>query len=529
MTSNTHETNSLMKITQKALLAGVLALGACTETAVPDYNNPAESNFTELRTRAQLESQAVGLADADRRSHDFQILLDETMGRDFYRFDGAEPRYITQTLRGNLPSNTNFIGGGLFAGPYRTIRSAEFFIQAVKGAPDSLPESLGGAYSKLGDQTKSALVGYAQTWKALSYIRLIEQRDTIGIALFAGKDSLDPIRCKPNVLAYISSLLDSAATSLAAGDTAVFPFRLPSGFNGFNDAKNFRKFAEALKARNEVYRAFQSYATAGTGGAIVRTRASIDQNALNAAQAALNASFMDLSQNVAANGGTGVYHTYAAGGDYLNPNFDPSVYRINPRVVTESEGITKRLVGTDTIYSSPDTRLTRKVELNASDNCLSRSSARSCFLDKTNATNITPLPIIRNDELILLQAEVFWGKGQFAQALAIVNKLRSDALGTSYTPLALPFATEPQQLDLLREILRQKRYQLLLESPSRWIDARMFGLLGELGEERRQAGDDGIFGTADDVPGFTADKVPVFPIPLAERLARGGNLTKTCS
>lgn len=512
--STHHETKTLMKITHGALLAGIVLLGACTEPTVSDYNNPSEQDYSVIETGAQLESQAIGLADADRRSHDFQILINETIGRDFYRMDGAEPRYITQTLRANTPANSNFIGGAVFTLPYRTIRSAEFFMDAVAAAPAEIPATPGTAPVALTQAQREAATGWAQTWKAISYLRMIEQRDTVGIPIYEGPDVLAPIRFKDDVLRYISAVLDSASTNLTAAGTITMPFRVPTGMSAFDSAAAFNRFTQGLKAKNEVYRAFRLFAQTAAGAARDTTDFSgIDQAALTRAQAALNASFMNRAQ-AQINNRVGVYHTYAAGGDYLNPNFDPTIYRVNPRVVFEADSTDPVLSGTDTVrWVTADRRVEAKVELGQNNDCLARSGVRSCFLDKTNATNITPLPILRNDELVLLQAEIFWGQGNYTGALAIVNDVRQAAGLAPRTALSFvdaTFTTSGSRRALLREILKQKRYQLLNESPTRWVDMRMFGLLAEMGAER----------------GNPSTGVQILPIPLAERNARGGDLTK---
>lgn len=512
----------LTSITRGALVAGAVVLGACTETTVPDYNNPGESVYTNLSTAAQLESQAVGIIDSDRRSHDFQILLDETIARNVYRIDGSESRYITQNLRGNLATNSNFVGGSVFVGPYRTIRSAQLLIDAVgRYEDDELPVSQGGARIEFGDAEKAATVGLAQTFKALSYMRLIEQRDTIGIPLFSGLDDVNPILCKPSVLASISAILDSGYTSLTAAGGADFPFALPSGFAGFDTPESFARVNRALKAKNEVYRAFAAYAATTTP-----SRAAIDAAALTRAQEALDASFYDPAGDLV--NAEGVFHTYStAAGDYTNPNADIGVIRINPRVVREAEGATFTLVGPDTAWSSPDQRLARKVDLyvdtDGTTDCLEASDVRSCFQDKVNSSLTHPLPIIRNDELHLLQAQIHWGRAQYPQAMAIVNDVRNRAGGLA-TPLVIT-----EELPVLRAILQQKRYQLLFESAARFVDFRMYGLLAELGLERPSAGEDEEWGTEDDIEGYLATSTPVFPIPLAENLARGGDLSKTCN
>jgi hypothetical protein len=513
-TSTNHETKTLMKITHGALLAGVMLLGACSEPTIPDYNNPSESDYAVITTGAQLESQAIGLADVDRRSHDFQILINETIARDFYRMDGAEPRYITQTLRANTPSNANFIGSAIFTGPFRTIRSSDFFIRAVDAAPTEIPATPGTAPVAFTDVQRDAAKGWAQTWKAISYMRMIEERDTVGIPIYESPTVLSPIRFKDDVLRYITAVLDSASTDLTAAGAIPLPFRVPTGMQAFDSATSWNRFVQGLKAKNEVYRAFQFFASTTAGAARDTADFSgIDQAALTRAQTALNASFINLTATQI-NNRVGVYHTYAAGGDYLNPNFDPTIYRVNPRVVFEADSTDPVLSGTDTVrWVTADRRVEAKVELGQNNDCLARSSVRSCFLDKTNATNITPLPVLRNDELVLLQAEIFWGQANFAGALAIVNDVRAQAglaprSAASFGDAA--FGTSGSKRALLREILKQKRYQLLNESPTRWVDMRMFGLLAEMGDER----------------GNPSTGVQILPIPLTERIARGGVLTK---
>ncbi len=320
--------------------------------------------------------------------------------------------------------------------------------------------------------------GYAQTMKAMQYIRLIELRDTIGVPIALGRNALDPIRCKPAVLAYIGALLDSAATDLGAAGAA-FPFVLPGGFssNGaFSTPAGFLKFNRGLKARNDVYRGFVGYARAGA----------IDPAALNAAITALDASFA----SVAGNFRDGVYHTYStASGDLVNQNFDNSVYRANPKVLSEAEPSDQRL---------------SKVRQDVNE-VLRTEGVESDILFTILDGPTTPLPLLINEELVLVRAEALWGLNRDIEALAIVNAVRSRSGGFT-TPLAT--LTHPA---LLREILKQKRYSLLYESPSRAVDYRMFGLWTELGPERTTTN----FGPM------------VVPIPEAEANARGNVLTCT--
>ena len=447
-----------------ALAGIVLAAVACTDEEIPNYNNPVLPGV--VPSAAALQSQVTGIAAGDRENHAFQILIMETMGRDAYRIDGADPRYINNPLGQFNPSA--FVTNFLWNSHFRTVRSANELVSSIAGAGFSAAEKAGAR-------------GYAQTMKANQYIRLIEMRDTVGVPIALGQGALDPIRCKPAVLAYISALLDSAATDLGAAG-ATFAFELPGGFssNGtFDTPAGFLRFNRGLKGKVEVYRGFRDYARTGA----------IDAAALNAAITAIDASFA----SVAGNFRDGVYHLYStASGDLTNQNFDNSVYRANPKVLSEAE--------------TGDLRLS-KVAKDPAQN-LSTEGVSSDILFTIFDGPTSPIPLLINEELLLVRAEALWGLNRDAEALAIVNAVRSRSGGFAAPKLLASF---PTRLDLLREILKQKRYSLLYESPSRAIDYRMFGLWLELGPERTPTN----FGPR------------VIPIPEAEANARNNVLTCT--
>ena len=530
-TSRSSRAQSLMSIRNRALIAGTVLLAACTESVIPDYNNQTEAEFAVIQNQTQLQQLTVGILDVDRQVHDFQILFDETIARDIFRFDNPEPRYISEPLGPTEMSPTVFVGQSVFNGPYRAIRTAQNLITASEAAPDILPA--GTENVEYGAEDKAATRGYAQTIKALSYMRLIEQRDTLGIAIYTTPTSLNPIECKENVLEYIAAVLDSGYEDLTAG-AAEFRFDLPGGFEGFDSPETFAQFNRALKAKIAYYQAFDLYNRTGGADPGASTAGTIDAAAIAEGLEALGESFY--------NNGTsdelGVFHTYsAASGDYLNPNYNQAVYRINSRVVRESEGATFQRVGEDTLYyfvdtvaitlpngtpsvrydttfTVPDQRIRNKVQLayKASD-CLALRDVQSCLIDKVNASNTHPLPIIRNDELGLIKAQLLWGSGQYQQALDIVNAFRG-AAGLPGTLTLASFgdiSSRAGREALMKEILRQKRNQLLFESAARFVDFRMFGFLADLGKERGN------------------NPIPVFPFPNAEILARGGDTGQVCN
>lgn len=514
----TQRANRSMTIRHRAIfVAGMAAfLAACSETVVPDLNNSTESQFAVVQNRTQLQQLATGLMDVDRRTHDFQILVNETVARDVFRMDAAETRYLTQPLGATQMSNSVFIGQSVYSGPYRAIRSAQNFIGAVTAAPANLPVVTGTEATPFTANDRRAVIGYAQTIKALSYMRLIEQRDTLGIAFYTSPADINPILCKENVLASIAAILDSGYADLTAG-AEEFAFELPSGFSGFDTPETFAEFNRGLKAKVAYYQAFDLFARTGGATPAASGARTIDAAALTEAEQALAASFMvndaeDLS---------GPFYTYsAASGDYVNPNFNQNLYRINPRVLTESEGVVFTGTGNTLRFTAvPDKRLVAKADtaIGAAD-CKTVEGVNSCLVDLVNTSNTSPIALLRNDELLLLRAQLYWGRGQYQSALDIVNAFRTAAELPGTLTLAsfgggdgFDPANAADQDRLMDEILRQKRNQLLFESASRLPDFRMFGYLAKLGPERGN------------------QPIAVFPHPLQEEQARGGNLSRTCN
>ena len=105
--------------------------------------------------------------------------------------------------------------------------------------------------------------------------------------------------------------------------------------------------------------------------------------------------------------------------------------------------------------------------------------------------------------------------GDLAGAAADVNIVRRIEGGAALVPYAT-FATATAAINA---ILYEKRYSLLFEGPQRWVDLRAYGLLNSTsftlgGKSAPYLSDP-----------FTA----AFPIPQAEKDARDGNVTKTCT
>ena len=467
-----------------AFALGIVFIAACEDPARPDLNNPSVSDYSNITSVSQVSALATGMLVYDRASHTSEILRAEIIGRDAYNLPVAEPRWVSDLLGPNIdPGGFN----GTSNWPYQPIRQANIGIHGVEAAEASV----------LTDEQKNATLGFLKTFKAMAYLHAIETRDSAGAPINVDIEPTGPVaplNCEGDVLNYIAALLDSANTNLQAGGAA-FPFTLPAGFAGFDDPAGFATFNRGLAAKVYVHLGFLNYAPpGGSAGGPINT------DALNKALAALDASFIDEGASTLAALNAGPAHDYStASVDATNALFgDPAAtdFRVNPRVVDEAD--------------AGDDRVARKV---VKTDELSLSGVGSDWAFTLYPTPTTSVRILTNKELILIKAEALWGLGQYPQALALANIVRTVDGGLSAASVSGAEA-------VLNQILYEKRYSLLWESPSRWVDARMFGKL-----------------TGDNPPaglGMENGNAPLWniPLPQPEVDARGGDpnsLEKQCS
>ena len=446
-----------------AAVAVLLLASACRDLIVPDYNNTSLDDLTNNPTPTKIAQAAQGLMVGTRVGIGEQngyISLLGIVGRESYNFDPADPRFITEMLVGPLDGGSPAFGGNLFAAPYRNIRNANILLGALSTVVGMTPA-----------QT-AAVEGYAKTIQALDYLSVINTRDDLGAPLdvnIGPTDAPAAIVAKAAVLTFISTLLDDGLTRLNAGGTA-FPFELSPGFDGFNTPATFVEFNRALKARVEAYRG---------------------NNA--AALTALSGSFLDTGAPLT----LGVYHSYSTGsGDTQNALFDATGKILaHPSIVTDAENKPDgtrdaRVLGK--VVQLPEPRTVQGVTTD--------------FAFSIYNSNETPIPIIRNEELILLRAEARYFTGDVLGALNDINLIRTTSGGLAARG---PFLNDN---DFIAELLKQRRYSLLFEGGHRWIDTRRFGLLATLPIA---------------LPSHT---VPTrFPFPEAECLARVPAPTQGCT
>lgn len=493
------------RLKSAALVAAVLVGGACSETSLRNPNAPEQGDyFTAITSRSQLQQAATGLLDGDRVTNGTQILFFETIGRDLVRIDPAESRYVTRLLGASL-SNSDFIGNSIWNAPYRTIRGAGALIRAVDAGTI--------AEAPLTAQEKSAVKGFARTLQAMEYQRVWEARERNGIAIQTNSTAPVPLVCPAVALPYIAALYDSAATDLrAAGTIGSFPFILPGGFRGFTSPANFLKFNRGMAAKIAMYRGFEPNRIAADTAD--PTSATEDVAQLNRALALIDSSFY-VEPTSRLQLATGVYHFYASGsGEQSNPLVDLNVFRVNQRVLIDSVRARKdtTIAGRDTTIfrlmfvtrAEPgDLRIQEKVDTASSNSRKTISGIGSRFLIRTPGAPSSPLAILTLEELTLMRAQINYGLGNYAEALRLMNIIRTLNGLPAKTALDFGgFVTATNRRDFLIAILTEKRFSLLAQSPSRMIDYRMHGIRLLLGVERNNA------------------PIARFPIPNNEAAAR---------
>jgi hypothetical protein len=411
-------------LTLSLLAAVAVSLTGC-DLDVPDLNNPPIDDLEDNPTRENTLAATIGLVIGQRgnvAAANGYVAQLGILGREAYNFDGADPRFVGELLAGPLQKGSPF-GGNFWAGPYANLRLATLVMNGANVA------------AGFSDGERAAVRGFTQTSMALDFLRVITTRDTIGAVIEVGKplDELAPFATKDAAYAEILRLLDAAATELAAASEE-FPMALPSGFAGFDDPASFLTFNRALRARVSCYTG--DYAAALT---------------------ALNMSFIDETATTQAGLDDGVYYTFSTGsGDVTNGLVNRNIYA-HPSVLTDAQmnGAVR------------DLRATRKTRMVTPPGAAQGLMSDIKF---TAYTATAPVPIIRNEELILLRAEAKARSTppDLMGAIADLNRIRTVSGGLT------ALATTATAAEVENEILYNRRYSLLFEGGHRWIDVRRF-------------------------------------------------------
>ena len=417
--------------TLAVLFAAIIGWSSCTVDPILDPNNPSTGGLTQNAQLAELQNLVVG-TEAGMRLFLGTYLDDVSMiGREYYRFASSDPR-VTGDLLGKgavLLDNNTFYTTNPFDGRYRVVKNTNVLIQALQNTKADIT-----------DAQRKAGIAYAKTVQAHELLMILNLQYENGIRVdVADPDKLGPFLSLDESLNAIQNLLNEANNDLK-GNTADLPFT-STLYN--KKASEFSKFNRALAARVAVYR--KDWTLALT---------------------ALNESFFDLNGSLT----NGSYYLFSTGGgDLLNPVFFPQNTPAAEVRVTQPSFITDATVN--------DTRLNKAPKRTSTATQDGLNSDYDFFVYPTNVASI---PVIRNEELILIYAEAKAQLTQLPDAVVAINRIRTAANLSPY-PGAV---TQPALID---EMLKQRRYSLFGEG-HRWIDMRRYDRLSQLPLDR--VGDD---------------------------------------
>ncbi len=459
-----------------ATVAAVALAGCNLDLTNP--NNPTLGGALS-NPRAATSRMIVGVLSTYRVNRTDQIRAFGSFGRETYYMFITDGRFITGPLR-DWRQNNSFDAGTQWAGRYGNYRNAYAAIGIIN------------ATTALTDAEKHGALGVLKTFIALDVLHVIEARGVIGAVVDMTDDvnAVNAVVSQDSVYSWISAKLDEAKTDLdAAGPTFYFPIYSGFGVNvtGASTPAGFGQFNRAIKARVEVKRGSNGcatcYATALT--------------ALGATWVPATASFST------ANRDDGIYTIYStAAGDAPNTvAFTGSVGSdeyVHPLIdsiagVATDDRYRRKISGCPASTPRPEVGVS--------------SSHRPC----TYASTITSIPIIRNEELVLLRAEAEWFTANTAGAIADLAAVRAQSGASNGGTSAVAFAAPANNADFVTELLLQRTLSLYQEG-QRWPDYRRFNRLAALGTLPQ-----------DVTAGFTVAVASVLPNQECDARARVGN------
>lgn len=415
------------------LIVGLTALSftSCKLETIEDPNNPSIGSVTHNATKGQLQTLITGVESRSRGYLSTTANALGTFGREIWYFNSSDARFVQvwtgQTVK--VPDANFYSVGSIYASPYQTIKQANVLLEAADNT------------QAINEQERFAIRGFAKTIQGYQYIIPANALYTNGIRIdVADESNPGPFVSYEEALQAIRKILDEGYADLQKAGTT-FPFKLTAGFNGFNTPAGLGKVNRALAARVAIY-----------------------QKDWTAALNYLKDSFLDPNQSF----DLGPSHVYGGPPDTFNPLFYvlnasvSSIGAVHPSLLTDAIPGDKRVEAKFFKRSSPLVNTVGTVPLS------------SDYQDKRWATNSSPIPFIRNEELILIKAEAEAQLANWDNSIESINQVRAKAGIGAYTGAKNKDA-------LITEILFQRRYSLWYEpSGHRWVDLRRYNRLNEI-------------------------------------------------
>ncbi|HSY83665.1 MAG TPA: hypothetical protein VK807_18030 [Gemmatimonadaceae bacterium] len=451
------------------LAAAGLAVTACNESLVPDYNN-----LTAFpHSAASLQNEFSGAFSRDRTDVGGFIQAMEGFARNAAYFTPSEERFVTE-LTGQTPLDDDNFGALAWDIEYNAAKVADS-VQAilpsltVNGAP--IPAA-----------SLKALQGVIETTKAMDYMLIEVAHDTNGTAIGAPGQpytgTLAPILCATDSWKAIVAMLDSAVADLnAAGASTTlsipgtnFSLTLPPTYAALgNTAGGFEGLTLALRGRARVELAYAIARKSAATAPSVSTPGSPDQNQLDSAITDIQASSLysptlSASEAVAAND-LGVSFAFSsASGDITNPIFGNAggTFALELAVSQIDSLHDQRFLA---VFSPAGSQPTSE----------GASTASSYSMNLSNIGTNTPITITRNVQLQFLLARAYLGTGQTAKAATIVDNVRTAVGGLAS---GLGSVNTGDYVSVRDFLMRELRPSLIMDGTGDMVAAiRDYGLI----------------------------------------------------
>lgn len=422
-------------------LTGALALaaGACAPDRITNPNSPTESGVASNPLQA-LGLAANGVLAGERNSIGSYLIATGQFGRELFDISPTESRAVTYYYE-NFSDPTGGASSG-WSDRYATLRNIATFYSTVDLVTSLSPEQ------------RSAALGFGKTLEALELSYVVATRNNLGAVVEIPDDpeGLAPFVSRDSAYRYITATLDSGYAYLVAAGSTPFPFELPSpegtGFSGFDTPAGFAEFNRALQARVQAYRASQA------GG---------DEALYQDVLRALDESFIAPLAPDRSNLRSGPAYVFGN----LGTDAGNSVSAVNLNLYAHPS------LRDDGTVDTSDRRYREKILAGQPLRTPADADTQTDLRLQVYADATTPIPIIDDEELILLRAEARWFTGDADGALSDINQVRTISGGLAGRG---PFVDTD---DFVTELLEQRRLSLLLQG-HRWIDVRRFGRLASL-------------------------------------------------
>lgn len=408
----------------------LFAMNACSLESVPDPNYLGTASIGDDDTALELNSLVYGQFSLARNGLPIYLQVTGTLGKELFNFNATESRWMTE-LNGLRPIDNSAFYNGATTSFGLPIRQANILLSAAEKS------------TKITTEQKNGYKGLANTFKGLAYLYMLNVQYQNGVRLNV-EDPFKP--SKPATyaesLAGIAGFLDEGATQL---DAASFAFSMPTGFSSFNTPSLFKQFNRAIALRVAIYQ------KDWTKAALLYPQTFVNEAGLK----------------------SGPEHTF-------NPS-SPDI--ANTLLNTSSVTV----VGLNEVFDAiepNDMRLAKVTTVGGPWSYTSGTNVSAKYKSVVYTSASQSVPIIRNEELLLIGAEIAANQAvpNLAEATRLLNIIRKFNSSPPVVPPIPPlpdlpiFATKDQAIDA---ILKERLYSLWYEG-HRWIDMRRYDKIAQI-------------------------------------------------